>query len=71
MLKKIVYIAFILLLLVLVGRTFQYAYRVYIEFRSPPETVFEINPCQVNSSFSNNEERWLYSYLKLGHKCEK
>lgn len=71
MLKKIVYIGFIIFFLVLVGRSFQFAYRTYIEFKYPPETVFQISPCQTNSSFSSYEEAWLYNYLKLGKICEK
>lgn len=72
MLKKFTYIIFILLLLVLVGRSFQYIYRIYVEFRYPePDKLSVIDVCQKNPKFSDAESEWLYKYLEIGKTCEK
>lgn len=72
MLKKIFHIIFGLFLLILVGRSLQYAYRTYVEFRFPePDRIGIIDVCQSNPSFSNIESEYLYKYLKIGKICKK
>lgn len=72
MIKKIFHIIFGLFLLILVGRSLQYAYRAYVEFRFPePDRISSIDVCQPNPTFMNIESEYLYKYLKLGTICKK
>lgn len=72
MLKRIVYIGFIIFLLVLIGRSFQYVYRIYVEFRYPePDRISSVDVCGPKHLFFTSEEEWLYNYLKLGIICKK
>ena len=72
MLKKIFYTLFGLFLLILVGRSIQYVYRTYIEFRFPePDKISAIDVCQLNPTFTNIEAEYLYKYLQIGKICKK
>ena len=72
MLKNILYIIFVLWLLVLTGRSLQYVYRTYVEFRYPePDKISAIDVCQSNPTFSSYEDEYLYNYLKIGKICKK
>jgi len=72
MIKKIFYFAFVLLLLILVVRSFQFIYRIYTEFRFPePDRIKAIDVCQNNPRFTSVESEWLFKYLKIGTICEK
>jgi hypothetical protein len=74
-LRSLAKILFFILLtawiLVLPLRTFLYVFRIYNEFKSSPETVFEkINACEEKNSFGSVEEERLYNYFRLGAECK-
>lgn len=72
MFKKALYIIFVLWLLILAGRSFQYVYRVYMEFKYPePDRTALIDVCQSNPNFSSYQDEYLYNYLKIGKICKK
>jgi hypothetical protein len=70
--KKLYFFLIAGLLLVLLGRSVQYLYRIYTEFRYPePDKIAAIDVCGPKPAFFNIDSEYLYNYLKLGKICKK
>jgi len=72
MYKKVFVVIFCLWVLVLFARSAQYTYRIYNEFKNPPQKLENsLEPCDTKENFNSLYEERLYKYLKFGKLCEK